>query len=230
MNIIRKTIAIASGAVLSLGFALPVAALNVDGTVNSATQGMVQVGNEANADVSAQADADVDIGAGSETSGTTSDADARASGSANANAGVSIQPLVITRADVDAGTVEATISSPSAVATRAQLSGYAAAEMKADSNIASIEAASDNVAVTYTQKAKLLGFIPVMVNATATVDAAGNVEVSYPWYAFLMVTNKADLEARIQDGVNAELGANGTLNAGADAGKNGVVSGNASVQ
>src|SRR3989344_1495481 len=222
MNIIRKTIATVSGVVLSLGFALPAAALNVDGTVNTATQGTVNVGG-AGADASADANVGVDVGVGAQSSDSASDDNAQTSGSADANAtmeanaGVTIQPLIITRGDVDAGRVEATISSPSAVKTRAELSGYAAAEMKADSNIASIEAASDNVAVTYKQHAKLFGFIPVTIDATATVDASGNVEVSYPWYAFVMTTNKADLEARIQSQVSADINLDASANAEANA-------------
>jgi len=221
MNIIRKTIAAASGVVLSLGFALPAAALSVDSTVNTANQGSVSVGNS-----SANANADIDVGVdvGAESSNQDSDDSAQSSSSADAsvtteaNAGVTIQPLIITRGDVDAGRVEATVLSPSAVKTRAELSGYAAAEMKADSNIASIEAASDNVAVTYKQSAKLFGFIPVTIDATATVDANGNVEVSYPWYAFLMVTNKADLEARIQNQVSANVDLDASANVEANAG------------
>ena len=233
MNIIRKTIAAASGVVLSLGFALPVAALNVDGSVNSATEGTVNVGGTG-ASGTAQANVGVDVGIGTESSGTTSGSggSAQGSGSADAdatmeaNAGVSIQPLIITRAHVDSGAVEATVSSPSGVETQADLSGYIAAEMKADKNISSVEAASGEVAVTYEQRAKLFGFIPVTIAATATVDASGNVEVSYPWYAFLMVTNKSDLEARIQDSVSAELGANAAQSA--SVGQDGIVSGNAS--
>ena len=222
MNIIRKSIAAASGVVLSLGFALPAAALNVDGTVNSATQGTVSVG-EAGANGTVDANVGVDVGVGAESSGTTSGG-AQSSGSADAgatiqaNAGVTVQPLIITRGDVDAGTVKATVSSPSAVTTQADLSGYIAAEMKADANIWKVEAASDNVAVTYEQRAKLFGFIPVTIDATATVDANGNVEVSYPWYAFLMVTNKADLEARIQNQVSANVDLDASANVEANAG------------
>ena len=233
MNIIRKTIAAASGVVLSLGFALPVAALNVDGSVNSATEGTVNVGGAgANGTAQANIGVGVDVGADADSSGTTSGSGTAGSGSADAsatieaNAGVSIQPLIITRAHIDSGAVAATVSSPSGVKTQADLSGYIAAEMKADKNISSVEAASGEVVVTYKQPAKLFGFIPVTIAATATVDASGNVEVSYPWYAFLMVTNKSDLEARIQDSVSAELGANAAQSA--SVGQDGIVSGNAS--
>lgn len=225
MNIIRKTIAGATGVVLSLGFALPVAALNVDGTVNSATQGTVNVGGTGeNSTVGVDANVGVGVGAGAgtEASGTTTggtggSGSADANATLEANAAVTIEPMIITRAEVDAGTVQATASSPSAVRTQAALSGFVAAEMKADANISSVEAASNNVTITYKQPAKLLGFIPVTVNATATVDASGNVTVSYPWYAFLMATNKSDLEARIQSQVSADVDLDASANAEANA-------------
>ncbi|GEM_PF-916575 len=222
MNIIRNTVAAMSAIVLSLGFALPAAALNVDGTVNSATQGTVRVGS-AGANSTVDANVGVDAGIGAESSGTASGGGAQGSGSADAsatmeaNAGVTIQPLIITRADVDGGSVKATASTASTVKTRADLSGYVAAEMKADSNISSVEAASGNVAVSYKQRAKLFGFIPVTIDATADVDASGNVTVSYPWYAFLMVTNKSDLETRIQNRVSADVNLDASANANADA-------------
>ena len=227
MNIIRKTIAAASGVVLSLGFALPVAALNVDGSVNSATEGTVNVGGAgANGTAQANIGVGVDVGADADSSGTTSGSGTAGSGSADAsatieaNAGVSIQPLIITRAHIDSGAVAATVSSPSGVKTQADLSGYIAAEMKADKNISSVEAASGEVVVTYKQPAKLFGFIPVTIAATATVDASGNVEVSYPWYAFLMVTNESDLEARIQSRVSADVNLDVSANAEANADAN----------
>ncbi len=223
MNItLRNTLAATTAIVLSLGLALPVAAQNAYGTVNSATQGTVNVGTTgAGGSVDANVDVGVNVGAGTASSSTTSGG-TQSSGSADANATmeanttVTIQPLIITRADVDAGTVKATASSPSSVKTQADLSGYVAGEMKVDTNISSVEAASDNVAVTYKQRAKLFGFIPVTVDATANVDASGNVTVSYPWYAFLMVTNKSDLETRIQNRVDADASLTASVNASAN--------------
>src|SRR3989344_3384943 len=231
MNIIRKTAAAGAALVLSLGFALPAAALNVDSTVNSATQGTVGVGGAgAGGSVNANVGVGVNVGAGTESSATTSGDSAETSTEANAaveaKTTIAIQPLFITRADIEAGTVKATVSSPSSVTTQTDLSGYVAAEMKADTNVSSVEATSDSVAVTYKQQAKLFGFIPVIVDATAPVDAGGSVTVSYPWYAFLMVTNKSDLKARIQGSVAAEFASNAALNA--SAGKNGIVNANAS--
>ena len=224
MNILRNNLAIMSVVVLSLGFALPAAALHAEGAVDSATHGTVQVGaTTLKTNTSVGADLGVGGSADTQSSSTTSDGNAQGTSSADAsvtmeaNTTVSIQPLIVTRADVDAGSVRAIISSPSAVTTRADLSGYVAAEMKADKNISSVEAASDNVAVTYKQNAKLFGFIPVTVDATANVDAEGNVTVSYPWYAFLMMTNKSDLQATIQNRVTADANLAASTNVTADA-------------
>ncbi len=216
MTSIRTSLATISAIVLSLGFALPAAALNVNGTVNSATQGTVQVGG-----TGVNADVGVDVSADTRSSATSSTGEAQTSGDVNAtmeaSGSVELQPLIITRGDVDGGTVQATVSAPSAVKTRAELSGYVAGEMKTDTNITSVEAASDNVSVTYKQSAKLFGFIPVVVDATADVDASGKVTVSYPWYAFLMATNKSDLETRIQNKVSADVSFDASANAEASA-------------
>lgn len=220
MNIIRKTTAATAALVLSLGFALPAAALDLDATVNSATQGTVNVGGT-KANTNANVGVDVNVGANGNAGGSSTTSGGSAQGSADATAtmettaAIEIAPLIITRGDVDAGTVQATVSAPSSVKTRADLSGYVAGQMKADANLSSVEAASDNVAVMYKQHARLFGFIPVTVNATANVDASGNVTVSYPWYAFLMATNKSDLEAKIQSRVTTDLNAN--VNAQAEA-------------
>lgn len=220
MNIIRTSFATTTAIVLSLGLALPVSAKGLDASVNSAAQGVVTAGD---ASLNTNLNVGVDVGAGTNSSSTSSGGNTEDSSSADANATmeanttVAAQVLVITRADVDGGSVQATVSSPSSVTTQAELSGYVASEMKADSNISSVESASDNVALTYKQHAKLFGFIPVSVDATATVDASGKVVVSYPWYAFLMTTNKSDLETRIQSRVDADASLTASANAGADA-------------
>ena len=202
-NSIRTFIAGTSALVLSLGFALPAAAKDVTGTVNTATQGTVQVGGASgNANLGINVGGSAETGASSTTSGEGS-ADINAT--METTAALDVTPLLITRVDVDAGTVQATMTSPSEVRTHADLSGYVAGQMKADSNISSVSAASDSVEMSYKQHAKLFGFIPVTVDAKATVDGSGNVSVSYPWYAFLMATNKSDLEADIQSRVSTDL-------------------------
>ena len=216
MNIAHKSFAAMTAIALSLGFALPAAALDVYGSANSQTQGTVTAGGSgAGANGSAGLDANVGVGGSASSSSSGGSTSGSASGAASGEASVDVAPLIITRIDIDSGAVKATVSSPASVHSQADLSGYVASEMTSDSNIAAVESASDSVAVTYKQHAKLFGFIPVTVDATATVDAEGNVDVDYPWYAFLMVTNRGSLEAKIQDRVDATLSASASASANA---------------
>ncbi len=172
--------------------------------------------------------------AGSNTGSASGSGSTQGSATVSGTSGADIVTIVITRADVDGGATVSVSASPANVRTNADLGGFIAAQVQADKNVSQVEASADNVAVTYKQNAKLFGFIPITIDATATVDAGGNVNIKYPWYAFLASTNSAELEAKIQDRVDAVLGANVSGNASAqgtlaaNAGKNGVVSGNAS--
>ena len=229
MNSTKKILAVLSTIVLSLGFALPAAAETaLTGTVNTAidttaggysTSGTgvdVSVGGDASGGVSGSSNLNSNAGTAS-SSGNSSNASAQDSASTSASGDLDVKPLVITRADLDAKTVTATSADTAAVHSDSDLSGYIAAQLQSDDNISQVATASDTVAVTYAQHAKLFGFIPVTVDATADVDASGNVTVHYPWYAFFASTNKADLEAKVQDRVNAQLGTHGSVGANASA-------------
>ncbi len=205
MNIIRN-LATTTAMVLSLGLALPAAAQGAYGAVDSTTQGQGTV-DLGTARVGAEADVDVKVDASVETSSdsdsNSSDvrvqsADVNGDGQADITGDPDFDLLRITRVDVDAGTVGSSSVTPANVKTQADLSGFVAAQMKNDANISAVEAASESVAVTYKQRAKLFGFIPITLDATATVNADGRTKVSYPWYAFLAVTNKTDLESKIE--------------------------------
>ena len=217
----KKIIAALSTIALSVGFALPAAAQSLTGTVNTATQAAVGVGDYSNTNASANVGVGVDVSgsaSGNSTSssaGTNTQATGSASAPDNTAVNLDVTPLIITRADVDSQAVTATSADASSVHSDSDLSGYVAAQLASDDNISQVQTAPENVAVTYKQHAKLFGFIPVDVDATANVDAAGNVTISYPWYAFFAATNKADLQAKLQDQVNAEMGANASANASA---------------
>ncbi|KKW44028.1 MAG: hypothetical protein UY94_C0037G0004 [Parcubacteria group bacterium GW2011_GWA2_56_21] len=166
-------------------------------------------------------------------SGSTGSGSAGASGNGSTQGSVTVSGqggvdadlgiIVITRADVDGDAAVSGSVSPADVSTDAELSSFIAAQVQADKNVSQVEASADNVAVTYKQNAKLFGFIPITVDATATVDAGGKVNVKYPWYAFLASTNKADLKAKIQSRVDAVL--DGSM--GADVAGNAGLTGNA---
>ena len=97
-------------------------------------------------------------------------------------------------------------------------------EIRGDENVSKVEASADNVSVAYKQRAWLFGVVPVMVKALATVRADGSVDVQYPWYAFLMITNEADLEAQVASRVGA------LVSLGSDAEAEAVVGFTASAQ
>lgn len=159
--------------------------------------------SSAETNVGVSGSVNVNVGAGATTSaGSDTSAETRASETTSADVVVEVPEratvIVITRSDVEAsGEISASVS-PASVGSEADLSGFVAAQIVADENLSKVESSSSRVSVTYPQKAMLFGFIPVTVKATATVEADGTVDVQYPWYAFLMVTNETALEVGIE--------------------------------
>lgn len=194
------------------------------GAEGNATSGSSGIGASIKAMLSSLVSSSVLGKGGSEDA----DADSSMSGSGSVRVGANgdNQTILITRADLSGrGMVSANLT-PIQVDTKADLEAYIAAQLESDENVESIEAAQNSVSVTYKDRAHLFAVIPVMVDATATVDAEGNVEVSYPWYSFLMSTDKAELEAKIQNRVNAIVDAGGDVAANASA----AVSGSGAVE
>src|SRR3989344_5081613 len=216
---------------------------NVSGNVNAGLNSGSGIGAEISAmiksffGVSSTSNTDTDTDA--DTSGSGS-ANANVSGNAEANANTNAQlnaglgSLIVTRADVRSNAVIATSRDWASVKSDADLSGYIAAQMKNDENIARVQVSPANVAVTYKQQARFLALVPTTISATAMVDASGDVTVSYPWYSFLFATEN-DIKAKLQDRVHAIFDANGslsaaantTLNANTDANTNGNAGANA---
>lgn len=225
MNI-RKIVAGAGVAAISLGAVLPAAALtagtdsdaNLTGAVGvtsagSGASGTGAAGTNVNANVNAGVTGSTN-GSGTASSSTNAAdginvaaGDINGDGRAETNvSGSSDIVLTITRADIDSNAVDsASWGSRSAgdVRSNADLKAYVASQMKSDTNLSSVSSNSSDVAVTYKQRGRFLGFIPVSINATAVVDQNGQVRVEYPWYAVLMVTDRANLQAKLQASVDA---------------------------
>lgn len=200
---------------------------NVNGSAQSSTTGS---GSSGTVSGSARASTDANVGFGSSikamlsglVNGTVSgSADAETAdgtdqdSSASVGLGTVLETILVTRADIASGKVQATSDNTFAVGSDADLKGFIAAHVQNDSNVEAIEYTSDTISVTYSDKARLFAILPVTVQATATVDANGSVEVSYPWYSFLMATNKDAIEAKVQQRVQGVLGA--AAGTGADA-------------
>ena len=130
----------------------------------------------------------------------------------------SLDPVVVTRADVENNTVTATAVSVSSIDTDTDLSGFIAAQMKTDGKVSAVETSGQKVEVVYETPAKLFGIFPLTVDTTVIVEADGTVDVAYPWYAFLLTTAEKDLETQLQTAVKTELSAaSGSVNGMANA-------------
>ena len=203
---------------LVLSFSVPAEAQSVYGEADGSTETSVGVSGVVNSSFGAEVKGVVDalIGTKATTSGSA-DFSGGADGSANAGASNTLEVVVVTRADIDVETAGSASISPSSVSSDADLPEFVAAQIAADENVSEVKASANNVSVTYEQQAKLFGFIPVTVDVTATVRADGSVDVRYPWYAFLMVTNESALETVIENRVEAIVSANATGKASAGA-------------
>lgn len=220
---IKKIGAVLTTATMAFGSALPVFALDVQATTDASGTAKVDTsGTQVNVGVGANASTSVKDDDQSENVGDDRgiDADMDDDGSLE---------LKINRTNASG---HASINSALQVQSNNDLEDFVATQVNSDENVSTVELGEDVVIVVYKQHAKLFGFIPVLVNATAEVNADGTVAVSYPWYAIFASANKADLEAKVKSAADATLRASGNASAqgqaASNAGKNGVVSGNAS--
>lgn len=201
------TIAFSLVFALSATFAL---ALGADG------YGSVEAGAGTNSTIGVGAGASANANGSMEASGddTSSGAGAEAKTNSGINAEVNVGPISIGRADVDSDTaVQAAVTSASSVSTGAELSAYASGVVKADENVSDVELTDTAVSLGYKQRARLFGFIPIFVRATATVKANGETTVRYPWYAFLATKDSASVTASVKIATSATVAANAEASA-----------------
>lgn len=190
--------------------------MNADVSVGSGASAAAD--RSAEAAMNAGVDASIDVGVSGSGSASGSSSSAESGAEASGSSGMSVEiasPIVITRKDVEAsaeadGTAagQAMVDSPASVRTGADLSAYAKTVVKSDTHVEDARFASDTVSIAYKQRAKLFGFIPVLVRATATVRADGTATVSYPWYAIFAATDSS-LETDVRGAVASELAAGG---------------------
>ncbi|MCR4325998.1 MAG: hypothetical protein NUV59_04360 [Patescibacteria group bacterium] len=169
------------------------------------------------ANVSGNAEATESISSEVEVSGSGSAGAAEsASGTAGASGNVSAQTdvsagteILITRADVNAGSVVQTaVSAPNAVQSQADLSAYASSVIRADSDADNAQLSGTAVSLDYKERIRLFGFIPILVRATATVNANGDTTVSYPWYAMFATTDSATLRSEVRAATSDVISSN----------------------
>jgi hypothetical protein len=172
--------------------------------------------------------ADIDVGADLDADTTTTDADVSTDASIDAGAEVDADtsPLILDRDSLNQRTDTSTatgsgVTTAAQVSSRADLDAYASSALLSDPRIEEAELSSESVSIHYRQPARLFGFIPVSITAKAVADASGNVEISYPWYGFLVAkADRAEIESQIEADLRTALAASGqtaaTTTAGAD--------------
>jgi hypothetical protein len=223
----KQIIATATASALLLGAVAPAfAETSLTGSANAVVNAVAQgygVGGSAsaNADTSANASSSTGLGASikqmlNTASGNGASSSAAMNGNASSTGATNASAdLSLTRSDAMI-MANASVTSAAQVKSADDLRVYVASQIRSDDNMQSVQSASDKVSVSYKQHARFLGFIPVTLNATADVDASGNVMVHYPWYSIFTVTDKAVLEQKVQGSVNAALGVQGSPSAAAN--------------
>jgi hypothetical protein len=132
--------------------------------------------------------------------------------------GVTISPITITQTTATTVTGNTpVVTSAEMVASQDDLSTYTAATVKGDANLVSADLSPRAVSVSYKERGYVFGFIPTWITARAEASADGTVQISYPWYGFLVSTDEVGLKSKVETSAAPTLTAsgNGSVNAGA---------------
>ncbi len=113
-----------------------------------------------------------------------------------------------TRADIssgiDVGSAASDMDSAS-VESEEDLQAYARAALRNDENLLRVNFTGEAVEITYREKGTLLALMPVTFSIMARAGADGSIELFYPWYSFLTVDNRDQLETDMRVAVNNAL-------------------------
>ncbi len=132
--------------------------------------------------------------------------DARLSSDASTTgAGMTFEtkPIVITRANIRIGSDTQTAGTDAT--SSESLQTHAKALISEDTKVSSVELSGDKVAISYQEPAKLFGFIQITIPVTVAVTASGATSIQYPWYSFLLSSDRASLAVRARDATAPEL-------------------------
>lgn len=124
------------------------------------------------------------------------------------DAGLNIRVLRSDIKDKDEAPLGASLSAKTAadgnadaVILTSDLEAFAQATVASDGNVEEVNFSQDTALLSYKQQGKLLGIFPVTFTVTAIAHADGNVEVQYPWYAFVVAKDEEALEAELEAAV-----------------------------
>ncbi len=98
------------------------------------------------------------------------------------------------------------INEASEVHSELDFKHFVAHKAKADAHIKSVDVKDGMVEVGYEESGKWFGFIPGDVEAKASADVKGNIDVAYPWYHIFMngTHSSASLQSEFARAIAAE--------------------------
>ncbi|MBX4195587.1 hypothetical protein KW796_01360 [Candidatus Parcubacteria bacterium] len=223
----HKYITLVVGAAIALSPLAVLKAASLIGLSYGPIETELQTNTNINADLDAGASADnqdggINAGAGASANSSISgdvmtikredvrdnpDED-RSENEVNDDSPLSTSGSISAQAGVNAGIAT------SNVATESDLRAFAENAIKSDENINFISFGNDNISVSYKDRGRFIGVIPVIMDVEVGVDQGGNVRFDYPWFGFLVIKDRADLEARVRAAVesSSSIGANGWTN------------------
>ena len=103
-------------------------------------------------------------------------------------------------------TSSADVSKAADVHSEIDLKQFIAHKSKSDAHIKSVDVRDGTVEVGYEESGKWFGFLSGKVEAKASADVRGNVDVTYPWYHIFMNSthSSASLQSEIARALAAE--------------------------
>lgn len=173
--------------------------------VDSSNQSSIQLNTGADANV----DTSVNAGAGADASTDNSESTVD---SERTNVSLESDINVVRNAEFEAETQNSVMVNANSVSSENDLRVFAEGQLRSNADLDSVHFTSEAVEVTYKDQGRFIGVIPVTLSVDVTVDQDGSIEVDYPWYGFLVLKDKGDLEAEIQAAVNATISAEATGN------------------
>ncbi len=108
----------------------------------------------------------------------------------------------------EAGNASTTISSESKVSNHGQLRSFLNHLLKDNDRISDVHISSTSIDTHYSLPAKFLWTIPVNLTAEVTINSDGSVTIHYPWYSFLYLTKKGDMETKLEAIASSTISAN----------------------
>jgi hypothetical protein len=116
-----------------------------------------------------------------------------------------------------ADTATTTIDAPEHVSNHGELRSFLNHVVKGDDRITDVHVSSTSVETRYEMPAKFLWTIPTNLTADVSVNSAGSVTITYPWYAFLFAKHDSDIVSQLEQSTATSTNATTTLSANTQA-------------